>query len=827
MCAATELCHPCSPPPPDTMRPLPAIVRPSPARYRFGRFEFDTATRELRRDGVPVEMPARVFECLEYLIAHRGRALDNDELSHAVFRRADVSDGQLAQIVVRARRCVDDDGRHQWAIRTVPRFGYRWVADTLVVDDGEPVPADAPEVSANVGPATSLEPEPIRIEARPRRLRPFLALAVLMVATGFSLAWALRSGAGHPAPDPARGTSRPASAATLVLPTQIAGDAPSDLAWARLGLMDFLAERLRLAGLSVPPSESTLVLLGANPDTSEPGPLREQAGAALIVSSRVRREGPGWRVELDAEASDGVRYDGTAADGDLLQAARVACDRLLAALGRDAPAAGLPALGLDERLQRVKAAMLANELDSARRILLAAPSNQLDQPQLRYRLAQIDYRAGDFTAAETALDGLLAAPEAAADALFRARLLIARGGVRFRRTELAAAERDFDAALEALSGATPALNADPETGQALNGRGVARAALGREALGIADLGAARLHLLRAGDRIAVARTDANLGVIEMTRGRPAQALDYFTSALAVFERSSAVHERLVTLSALTAVHLQRLDPEAALSSADRALRLLPRTPDPTLRLAAHVDRANALIALGRLGEARVLLDDPAIAAITTPAYEQRRAQTRIELALRGGDPRAAARLADAALEHWSRLPGDDVHDWVRLRRVQAAQAADLPPGSTAEVSVTGERTLPVLLAAALLREEDAAEPMLREALALAEQRAAPAELVEVARVYVPWLIGRERLQEAGVLVGRLAPWSGRCYDCALLQWQLAEALGDTGLATEARGLATRLAGERLPPSARPGSVARAPVSATETVASHRIVIDPE
>lgn len=809
------------------MRPLPAIVRPSPARYRFGRFEFDTATRELRRDGVPVEMPARVFECLEYLIAHRGRALDNDELSHAVFRRADVSDGQLAQIVVRARRCVDDDGRHQWAIRTVPRFGYRWVADTLIVDDGEPIPADALEVSdANVPPTTSLEPGPIRVEARPRRLRPFIALAVLVLATGFSLAWALRSGARHPAPDPAPGASRSASAATLVLPTQIADPAPADLAWARLGLMDFLAERLRLAGLSVPPSESTLVLLGTNPDISEPGRLREHSGAALIVSSRAHREGPGWRVELAAEAGDGMRYDGAAADGDLLQAARVACDRLLAALGRDAPAAGLPALDLDERLQRVKAAMLANELASARRILLAAPSNQLDLPQLRYRLAQIDYRAGDFVAAETVLDRLLSAPEAAADPLFRARLLIARGGVGFRRTQLATAERDFDAALEALSGAMPGPQPDLETGQALNGRGVARAALGREAQGIADLGAARLHLLRAGDRIAVARTDANLGVIEMTRGRPAQALDYFTSALAVFERSSAVHERLVTLSALTAVHLQRLDPEAALSSADRALRLLPRTPDPTLRLAAHLDRANALIALGRLGEARVLLDDPAIAASTMPAYEQRRAQTGVELALRSGDARAAARLADAALEHWQRLPGDDVHDWVRLRRVQAAQAADLPPGGAAEVPI-GERTLPALLSTALLREKDAAEPVLREALALADQRAAPAELVEVARVYVPWLIGRERMQEAGVLVGRLAPWSGRCYDCALLQWQLAEALGDTGLANEARRQAMRLGGERLSPSDRPGSVPRAPVSATETAASHRIVIDPE
>jgi DNA-binding winged helix-turn-helix (wHTH) protein/tetratricopeptide (TPR) repeat protein len=803
MRAATELCHSGRPTPFDTMRPVPAIVRPAPARYRFGLFEFDTAKRELRRDRVLVKMPARVFECLEHLIAQRERAVGHDELSQAVFHRPDVSDGQLAQIVVRARRCVDDDGRHQRVIRTVPRYGYRWMADTIVVEnDCDPVPADATEVP---GPAPSRpEPRTALGEPRPHRRRPLLALALLVIATGVSLAWTLRPGHEHRVATPAADASGSASAATLVLPTKVASDDPADLAWARLGLMDFLAERLRLAGLSVPPSESTLILLGTDPDASEPGQLHKDTGAALIVSSHVRRDGAGWRVELAAEAVDGVRYDGAAVDAELLQAARTACDHLLAALGHDASVAGLPALDLDERLQRVKAAMLANELDSARRILLAAPANQLDRPQLRYRLAQIDYRAGDFIAAETTLDSLLAAPEAAADPLFRARLLIARGGVRFRRTALGAAERDFDAALEALRGDAQDLETGQlETGQALNGRGVARAALGREAQGIADLGAARLHLLRAGDRIAVARTDANLGVIEMTRGRPAQALEYFTSALAVFERSSAVHERLVTLSALTAVHLQRLDPEAALTSADRALQLLPRTSDPTLRLAAHLDRANALIALGRFGEARVLLDDPAIAATTTPAYEQRRAQTRIELALRSGDARAAAALADAALEHWQRLPGDDVHDWVRLRRVQAAQAADLPPAGAAEVSGTDGRTLPVLLATALLREGDAAEPVLREALALAEQRSAPAELVEVARVYVPWLIGRDRLQEAGVLVGRLAPWAEHCYDCALLQWQLADALGEPALADEARGQATRLAGERPRPSGRP------------------------
>ena len=112
------------------MLPTPSANALPPPAYRFGAFEFDLARRELRRDGVPVEMPVRVFECLECLVVHRDRAVGRDELLQAVFRRTDVSDGQLAQVVLRARRCVDDDGQAQHTIRTVPRYGFRWVAAT-------------------------------------------------------------------------------------------------------------------------------------------------------------------------------------------------------------------------------------------------------------------------------------------------------------------------------------------------------------------------------------------------------------------------------------------------------------------------------------------------------------------------------------------------------------------------------------------------------------------------------------------------------------------------------------------------------------------------
>jgi len=104
-----------------------------PNAYRFSESLLDFDARELRRDGVVVVVPARVFACLQYLLEHRERAVSRDELAMAIFARDNVSDAQLSQIILRARRAVGDDGQEQRVIRTVPSFGFRWVAEVTPV----------------------------------------------------------------------------------------------------------------------------------------------------------------------------------------------------------------------------------------------------------------------------------------------------------------------------------------------------------------------------------------------------------------------------------------------------------------------------------------------------------------------------------------------------------------------------------------------------------------------------------------------------------------------------------------------------------------------
>jgi DNA-binding winged helix-turn-helix (wHTH) protein/tetratricopeptide (TPR) repeat protein len=155
--------------------------------YRFSAFELDCRTRELRRNGKSVAMPARCFECLQHLISQRARAVSRDELAQAVFGRNNVSDAQLGQVVLRARRVVGDDGQHQRLIRTVPRYGFQWVGETRESDSP---PETVQMLSFAPAASSTLQPQ--------RWQRQGLAAALLLVAT---TAWGLLGG---PVPMPLR-----------------------------------------------------------------------------------------------------------------------------------------------------------------------------------------------------------------------------------------------------------------------------------------------------------------------------------------------------------------------------------------------------------------------------------------------------------------------------------------------------------------------------------------------------------------------------------------------------------------------------------------------
>lgn len=138
--------------------------------YRFGAFELDLATGELRADGAPRPLEPQVFALLALLVERRDRLVTRDELIDAVWEGRVVSDAAVASRVKSARQALGDDGTAQRFIKTVHGRGFRFVAPVEVASGA------APLVTVAAEPAAELAVEP---GARPSiAVLPFRLLGV-------------------------------------------------------------------------------------------------------------------------------------------------------------------------------------------------------------------------------------------------------------------------------------------------------------------------------------------------------------------------------------------------------------------------------------------------------------------------------------------------------------------------------------------------------------------------------------------------------------------------------------------------------------------------
>jgi len=97
---------------------------------QFADCTINAASRELQRDGAAVAIEPRTLDLLLYLIANRDRAVGKDELQDNVWGTI-VTDAALTRAIMKLRKAVGDDTQNARIIKTIPRFGYRFVAEII------------------------------------------------------------------------------------------------------------------------------------------------------------------------------------------------------------------------------------------------------------------------------------------------------------------------------------------------------------------------------------------------------------------------------------------------------------------------------------------------------------------------------------------------------------------------------------------------------------------------------------------------------------------------------------------------------------------------
>jgi cholera toxin transcriptional activator len=113
-----------------------------PHRYRFGAYEADAATGELRRQGIRLRLNAQPFQVLCLLLDRPGELLTRDEIAHALWPdgvNVDADHG-VNSAVNRIREALGDSASSPRFIETLARRGYRFVAPVERIGNGSAAP---------------------------------------------------------------------------------------------------------------------------------------------------------------------------------------------------------------------------------------------------------------------------------------------------------------------------------------------------------------------------------------------------------------------------------------------------------------------------------------------------------------------------------------------------------------------------------------------------------------------------------------------------------------------------------------------------------------
>jgi TolB-like protein/DNA-binding winged helix-turn-helix (wHTH) protein/Flp pilus assembly protein TadD len=264
------------------MEPLTSVVR-------FGSYEVSLQTGEVRKAGVRIRVQQQPMKLLEILLERSGEVVTREELRNRLWPSASFGDfDQAVNIAIaKLRSALGDSAENPRYIETVPKRGYRFIADVSVV--GADARTKRPESAAGDLPGTQLGHQlkgaGLAVAHKPRAWptpRIIVALA-LVLSLPILAVWLFRS-QGRP----------PSGIRSLaVLPLDnLSGDASQD--YFADGMTDELITDLaQISALRVISRTSVMVYKGARKPLPE---IARELNVDAVVEGTVLRSGEQVRI---------------------------------------------------------------------------------------------------------------------------------------------------------------------------------------------------------------------------------------------------------------------------------------------------------------------------------------------------------------------------------------------------------------------------------------------------------------------------------------------------------------------------------------------------
>jgi Tol biopolymer transport system component/DNA-binding winged helix-turn-helix (wHTH) protein len=170
-----------------------------PGTIRFGPFELDPANRGLRKRGSAVKLQPQQFAVLLLLVEHAGQVVSREEIHQRIWGNDTFVDFErgINFSINQIRAALGDDAGKPRFVETIPRRGYRFIAQT---ENGKTEEAAAPSYVSPVssgqrgnGTEGLVNPSPARFLSQGKIL---IGCVLLLMAAGI---WLLLSRRWQPA----------------------------------------------------------------------------------------------------------------------------------------------------------------------------------------------------------------------------------------------------------------------------------------------------------------------------------------------------------------------------------------------------------------------------------------------------------------------------------------------------------------------------------------------------------------------------------------------------------------------------------------------------
>jgi TolB-like protein/DNA-binding winged helix-turn-helix (wHTH) protein/Tfp pilus assembly protein PilF len=268
---------------PMSMEPL----RPTSV-LRFGSYEVSLQSGEVRKSGLRVRVQQQPMKLLEILLERPGEVVTREELCSRVWPNENLGDFDVALNIAigKLRSALGDSAENPRFIETLPKRGYRFIADVSVVD-GEPSAKRPGSTSGDLPEAEPVDKRGAALVIAPRRqlwLAPRIMVAVALVLSSPILAfWLFHS----------RERTPTGIRSLAVLPLEnLSGDAAQN--YFADGMTDELITDLaQISALRVISRTSVMVYKGARKPLPQ---IARELNVDAVVEGTVLRSGDQVRI---------------------------------------------------------------------------------------------------------------------------------------------------------------------------------------------------------------------------------------------------------------------------------------------------------------------------------------------------------------------------------------------------------------------------------------------------------------------------------------------------------------------------------------------------